>query len=1154
MSLAKRFSNYFTSSVRNRGYSYFVSGAVRIQAGTDLYVEAAVKGSERYIVDLSYDSGELIAACECPYFESNLDFCKHIWATMLAADRFGHLGALKSVDRVELILDDPIPIDYPEDDQFNSDLDSVEVGEASPVTLLPAAVKEQSPGAAAKTAKAKPAKPPAWKQQLVSVRQAMIPSSYDTPAVWPARREIIYVVDIPSSFMNQNLVLEVSCRERKMNGEWGQPRQQGVPYKALSHLPDPLDREIISSLQGAKPDIYGGGYYDYGNTPSRYGLPTFLQRKLIPMICQTGRCRLRLSPRSTESTPILWDDGPAWELWLECELDESKKEYVIQGSLRRGEERRGISEPKLFLHAGLVFDQDHAARFEDQGAFPWVKFLRQSGKVSIPFKHNEELFQELVQMPYLPRLDLPDGLRFEEVALTPRPQLRISSPQNKYGQSSQSLHASVSFDYDGVTVPSLQPGRGVFHRERRCLIRRDMEAERAAVECLRNHGLRQNSSSYNDPAKFELSPKKLPAAVQGLVKAGWHVEAEGKLYRQPGAFRCEVRSGIDWFELHGEIEFGDKTIKLPALLAALRRGETMVRLDDGTFGLLPEEWMKKYGLLAGLGNAQEDHVQFSRAQVGLLDALLASQPEVTCDAVFSRAREELRRFEGVEPLDTTLDFTGTLRTYQREGLGWLHFLQQFGFGGCLADDMGLGKTVQVLALLEFQRAQRGGGNESNPVLRTENSASEAIAEIKVQSRGVREAEQAYRPRPSLIVVPRSLIFNWTQESLRFAPKLRVLDHTGTGRIPSAANFNDYDVVLTTYGTLRRDIVHLKDVLFDYAILDEAQAIKNAATESAKAARLLKANHRLALSGTPVENHLGELWSLFEFLNPGLLGSASVFRLTGAGQAKPDEETRTLLARALRPFILRRTKNQVARDLPSKLEQTIYCELETSQRKLYDELRDHYRQSLLFKLDTVGLQKSKIHVLEALLRLRQAACHPGLIDKSRTSDSSAKLDFLLPQLCQVIDEGHKALVFSQFTSLLAIVRRQLDQDSVPYAYLDGQTRDRAARVERFQNDPECKLFLISLKAGGLGLNLTAAEYVYLLDPWWNPAVEAQAIDRSHRIGQTRQVFAYRLIARDTVEEKVLELQKSKRDLADAIINADNSLIRNLSREDLELLLG
>ena len=474
-------------------------------------------------------------------------------------------------------------------------------------------------------------------------------------------------------------------------------------------------------------------------------------------------------------------------------------------------------------------------------------------------------------------------------------------------------------------------------------------------------------------------------------------------------------------------------------------------------------------------------------------------------------------FEGIQPADPPSDFQGTLRPYQCDGLGWLHFLRRFGFGGCLADDMGLGKTVQVLALLDARR------------------------------------QEISRTGPSLAVVPRSLIFNWRNEALRFTPQLRVLDHTGGDRLKPGEHFQDFDLILTTYGTLRRDALEFKDCVFDYCILDEAQAIKNAKSESAKAARLIQANHRLALTGTPVENHLGELWSLFEFLNPGMLGQASVFQLTSS-RRNPEPETRALLGKALRPFMLRRTKEQVAKELPQKTEQTVFAEMDAVQRKLYDDLRDHYRRSLLDCVAKNGIAKSKIQILEALLRLRQAACHPGLIDRNRTGEASAKLDWLMPQLREVLDEGHKALIFSQFTSMLAILRNRLDQEAIAYEYLDGRTRQREQRVERFQNDASCKLFLVSLKAGGLGLNLTAAEYVFLLDPWWNPAVEAQAIDRTHRIGQDKPVFAYRLIVKDTVEEKVLELQKKKRDLADAILNADNSLIRTLGREELELLLS
>jgi SNF2 family DNA or RNA helicase len=405
-------------------------------------------------------------------------------------------------------------------------------------------------------------------------------------------------------------------------------------------------------------------------------------------------------------------------------------------------------------------------------------------------------------------------------------------------------------------------------------------------------------------------------------------------------------------------------------------------------------------------------------------------------------------------------------------------------------------------------------------------------------------------RPSLVVAPRSLLFHWAAEARKFAPELRVVEHHGSERGKNV--FDDCDVVLTTYATMRLDIARLAETEFEYVILDEAQAIKNATSQVAKASRLLRGKHRLALSGTPIENHLGELWSLFEFLNPGLLGSSRSFSRTFAAKTVPPER-REALARALRPLILRRTKEQVAPELPERIEQTLYCELEGKQKEQYEELRDHYRAALLAKVRKGGVEKSRMQILEALLRLRQAACDPALIDPD-TDAPSAKMELLMEELREVLDSGHRALVFSQFTSLLRLVRRELDKERTPYFYLDGKTQDRQSLVEDFQTSGGPPLFLISLKAGGLGLNLTNADYIFLLDPWWNPAVEAQAIDRAHRIGRQKPVVAYRLIARDTVEEKILELQARKRELAESIISEDNSVLRKLELEDLEMLLG
>ena len=761
---------------------------------------------------------------------------------------------------------------------------------------------------------------------------------------------------------------------------------------------------------------------------------------------------------------------------------EPENVWSAMGFFTRGAERMSVTEP-LMIVSELIVTRERISQLVKDSPMQWITALRKDGALEAPVHEGEDLLAALLSTPGISSVTVPEELSYREEAVTPRKIMRIKTPKSK---EPGLLDAELSFEYDGVKVDAKDASAGVYRAGERRWIPRQKETEEAAVRQIENLGFKIPNWNPQGHRVWQVRNIKLPRAVRELVESGWHIEAEGKLFRRPGNSHMEVVSGIDWFELQGRVEYGDTQAQLPELLSALRRGDDVVRLDDGTFGLVPSDWIKRIGMLAQVANEKNGQLRFRANQAGLLDALLAAQPEIRCDQVFARVRQELKSFQSVTPAPQPAGFVGTLRDYQREGVGWMEFLRRFSFGGCLADDMGVGKTAQVLAMLEERR---------------DAEASE---------------------HPSLVVAPRSLIFNWKMESSRFTPQLSILDYTGTAR--SAEDIAKHDVVLTTYGTLRRDAVHLKDVEFDYVVLDEAQAVKNAGTEAAKAVRLLKSSHRLALSGTPIENHIGELFSLFEFLNPGMLDTASVFKAAGAATRVLEEDTRRLLAHALRPFILRRTKEQVARELPEKTEQTIYCEMAAPQRKLYNELREHYRVSLLNRVDQNGLAKSKMHVLEALLRLRQAACHPGLIDKKRTGEPSAKLDVLLARLREIMDEGHKTIVFSQFTSLLRIVRDRLEDEAILYEYLDGATRDRQARVERFQEDAECRLFLVSLKAGGLGLNLTAAEYVFLLDPWWNPAVEAQAIDRAHRIGQTRQVFAYRLIARDTVEEKVLELQQ------------------------------
>ena len=1082
--LASILAKGFDLSPRKRGDEYFRLSRVKVRAGSSTELSATVKGSEPYEVLLKVSGSKLAVSCTCPYFLGG-QACKHLWAAILTADKEGFLADASSAKG---ITHDSGPRPAP-----------VIITRTSPaVTPI------------------KPPPPPNWKTQMGRV--VSVAASYrKDSSPWPSHKEIYYLLDVPKSQVARRAVFTIATGERKKEGGWKSiPRPFSIHRDRIAALPLQEDRELLSMLIGGEHYSSYGYLESYDRGSSTFSLASVTAETMLPRMVRTGRCMLPLAQDETDKSPLQWDDGEPWKFVLEVRGDQ-KEGWQLSGSFRRGPERMGIDEPLLAIRGGFLFTREWVAGLAEDETFPWIGGLSNNNTIIFSEEEREEFFSHLICSPALPDLDLPEELQYEEVTLSPRKCLKIS--QDSYSYKKGQMRAELWFEYGARSVPANDVARGIYEASTRRFFRRDFYAEKAASTQLSDVGLRYVEDHWGKDAGWNVSASKLPRVVRALVESGWHVAAEGKVFRQPGQSSVSVASGVDWFELHGAIEYGDASAPLPQLLAALKRGETMVTLGDGSYGLLPEEWLRRFGPVAAMGEAKGDHIRFRSNQAGVLDAFLATQPAVDCDEAFRRVRQELTRFQSISAAEQPAGFQGRLRDYQREGLGWMHFLRQFSFGGCLADDMGVGKTAQVLALLETRRELRAQG------------------EIDA---------------PSLVVVPKSLIFNWKQEVERFTPQIRVLDYTGIAR--NKDDVSRYDLILTTYGTLRRDALHLKEQVFDYVILDEAQAVKNARTESAKAVRLLRGNHRLAMSGTPVENHLGELWSLLDFLNPGMLGASGVFQLTGGAMRNPSEDARKLLAHALRPFLLRRTKEQVATELPPKIEQTIYCEMEPRQRTLYNELREHYRKSLLPKISTNGIAKSKIQVLEALLRLRQAACHPGLIDRKRSEDPSAKLDVLIEQLRSVLEEGHKALVFSQFTSLLGILRGVLQTEGIEYEYLDGKTDDRQARVERFQNDPGCPLFLISLKAGGVGLNLTAADYVFILDPWWNPAVEAQAVDRTHRIGQLRQVFAYRLITRDTVEEKVLELQQSKRSLADAIIGAENSLIRDLRREDIELLLS
>jgi superfamily II DNA or RNA helicase len=916
--------------------------------------------------------------------------------------------------------------------------------------------------------------------------------------------EVLYRLHLERSRIARELVVDFLKREMRKSGPSRVIKALGVSQYDLETFPDNSDTDALRLLLTVGSD----SYYGWGGSPRNervqsIRIPAAVTELALKRLCATGRFFLGEPPNDGSAVVGLeWDDGPDWTFAVEVRFcDDTKRELEMIGWLRRGNERIPVSKALLVWEPGFVVFADRIARLDSGAHLSWISSLREQ-RVTIPADDAPLFVEALWAVSELPPMDLPAELALEELRRTPTVWVRIHTTGAR-GR----LQAAIHFDYQSDTFGTDDHRRGAVDDGK--IVVRDRQWERQRLARLSELGLKQRIDEWT------LTMKDFPRVVSALLAEGFVVEAEGVRYRGQSSSSFRVTSQIDWLELDGAVDFGGQTVGIPEILRALSHGQRYVRLGDGSQGILPEVWIRRARAMTDLDPQQAgDALRFRRSQTLLLDVLLAEQGDVRFDSDAARLRERLRGFTGIEPKSEPRGFTGTLRAYQREGLGWLSFLSELGFGGCLADDMGLGKTIQVLALLQLRKLGRRGAT-----------------------------------KPSLIVVPRSLVHNWLDEAARFTPRLRVVDYSGVRRRDLRDELDEADVLLTTYGVLRRDIAILREIALDYAILDEAQAIKNRGSQAAKASRLLDADHRLALSGTPVENHLGELGSIFEFLNPGMLG-----KLAGSSTLRSTVADAQVLAPALRPFILRRTKEEVLTDLPPKSEQTVFCVLERAQRKLYDELRVHYQRSLKHHIEEVGLGRAKIRVIEALLRLRQAACHPGLLDPKRGDESSAKLEHLLDQLSQVVGEGHKALIFSQFTKFLAIVRRRLDDRGVAYEYLDGRTKDRKRRVERFQNDRDCPLFLVSLKAGGLGLNLTAADYVFLLDPWWNPASESQAIDRAHRIGQPRPVFAYRLIAEDTVEEKILKLQENKRELADAIISEKNSVVRDLTVEDLTLLLS
>jgi non-specific serine/threonine protein kinase len=755
-----------------------------------------------------------------------------------------------------------------------------------------------------------------------------------------------------------------------------------------------------------------------------------------------------------------------------------------------------------------------------------VAYLGQNGyKIRVKKDFSEGFLSEWI-IPVTEQFDVIFQTRHEVQSRS----LAFRKPRIYLKEDDANLLIVPSFLYEGEGgseeiefLHDLRRTKTSFENNQITMLERDQQAENSVWEWLK---------SLNPGFAHQAGQPFFYVPFDNVMKEGWlfnFVEAVGKrsydllgfkdlkkmrFNPNRGTVKVNASSGIDWFDMQIEIMFGDQKVSLADAKKALLKKQNYIQLQDGSLGVLPDEWISKLEPLLQFGRVDGENIHLSKIHFSLIDELVS---EVDNEEVFRELwekKQKLLNFKEILNVPLPGNVNATLRQYQEEGYKWINFLDEFGWGGCLADDMGLGKTLQMLTFLQQQK-------NINP------------------------------EHTNLVVVPTTLIFNWQAEATKFTPDLKLYVHRGMTRRKDINFFREYDIILTTYGTMRSDVELLRQFDFHYIVLDEAQAIKNPDSLTSKASRLLRAKNRLTMTGTPVENNTFDLYSQFEFLNPGMLGHADFFRTEYATPIDryQDKEKAAELRKLVYPFMLKRTKEEVATDLPDKTETILFCEMGNKQRKVYDTFRERYRQEIAEKLATEGLNKSSFLILEALLKLRQICDSPSILSGDEDfGNESAKLE----EITREIEENasnHKILIFSQFLGMLDLIRKHLEKVNIPYEYLDGQTVDRAGRVNRFQSDQTCRVFLMSLKAGGVGLNLTEADYVYLVDPWWNPAVERQAIDRTHRIGQTRKVFAYKMICKDTIEEKILLLQQRKQDLAEDLVGGESGFIKKLSQDDI-----
>ncbi len=1055
----------FTASIRSRGKRYFKNGTVKNVQIEKNFVSANIKGTKNYYAFITFNNNlePQKMSCSCPYFETAN--CKHLASLVFYLDNVGFFGPPKD-KKIGLLLEQ-------NDVQLKNKIYSIESYRKSEFlkrSLEPFIAENEREG-----------------------------EKFDK-----ADYKHAYSIFVNGS---RTGISPVKMRLRKDGSIGNISKVHKINFDTTSDL-NLNEKLIVNYLCGYDNDsVYLGYYYNSQNDRNQRRIfneiLTFLSEKEV---------YLEYGYSDFKSVDVISEAAESKLL-----IDENEDDLVLELSINLdGKAIINLQDIKPVLDKPLwIYSNDKIFKVNNL-TYEQLKLFRESSfKKSISKK-----YLDVFEKDFLPKIasKLPivsDKYTIEEVRLTPVKKLFLDEDDLNLIMKVKFGYDEVDFDYNPA-----EEFTSVYSGGKIKTIYRDKEFEEDAVEEIRSLYVKK----INDGT---FTPKKDPLVFllkhfDYFKEKGFEIFGESKLKkfkvnRAKPRVSFNVTSGIDWFDVTTEVKYDGTAVPFSELVAAIKEKKRYLKLSDGSSGILPDKWVKRFKQTLSFGELEKDGVRFSKIQALALESILEEADDFEADEYFREHTEKLKSFDKINKQSIPRSFNGKLRDYQKAGVDWLYFLKEYSFGGILADDMGLGKTIQSIILLLKEKKE----NEDYT---------------------------------NLIVAPTSVIFNWIDEINKFAPSLKVLNQTGIQRERKDNTiFNDFDVVLTSYGVLLRDADFLKDFQFHYIILDESQKIKNPASKTGRVVRKLKADYRLCLTGTPIENNLTELWSQMTFLNPGLLGSFKQFNDSFVKVISKENDTDTvqLLKRTIYPFILRRTKDKVAKDLPEKTEAIHFCEMDKNQEKIYNFWKNSIRVEILKEIERKGIKKSGFKVLEGLLRLRQICNHPVLVQSDYKKKSSKFEEFKM-MLSKVVAEGHKVLVFSQFVQMLEIMRGFLDENKINYEYLTGSTRKREERVKNFKNNDNVKVFLISLKAGGFGLNLTEADYVFHYDPWWNPAVEMQATDRTHRIGQDKSVFVYKFITKNSIEEKILSLQGKKKNLVREIISTESSLLKNLTKEDIEIL--